>query len=71
VNALQEREQAIRQLEANIVDVNQIFKDLALMVHEQGELVDSIRIEHRTRANQRRAGSLQRRQSAQLPAFRS
>lgn len=30
------------------MDVNQIFKDLALMVHEQGELVDSIEsnIEH-------------------------
>ena len=24
------------------MDVNQIFKDLATMVHEQGELVDSI-----------------------------
>lgn len=37
-----EREDAIRQLESDIVDVNMIFKDLAQMVHEQGELVDSI-----------------------------
>ncbi len=39
---LREREQAIRQLEADIVDVNIIFKDLASMVHEQGEVVNSI-----------------------------
>jgi len=36
------REQAIRQLESDILDVNQIFKELATMVHEQGEMVDSI-----------------------------
>ena len=39
---LQERERSIRQLESDIVDVNTIFKDLATMVHEQGEMVDSI-----------------------------
>jgi len=39
---LQEREKAVRQLEADIGDVNQIFKDLAAMVHDQGEMVDSI-----------------------------
>jgi len=39
---VQERQTAIRQLESDIVDVNMIFKDLATMVHEQGELVDSI-----------------------------
>lgn len=39
---LQEREKSIRQLESDIVDVNTIFKDLATMVHEQGEVVDSI-----------------------------
>jgi len=37
-----ERERAVSQLEADIMDVNQIFKDLAAMVHDQGELVDSI-----------------------------
>ncbi|XP_023325653.1 syntaxin-12 [Eurytemora carolleeae] len=42
VEMLQERERAVRQLEADIGDVNQIFKDLAAMVHDQGELVDSI-----------------------------
>ncbi|CAL4082946.1 unnamed protein product, partial [Meganyctiphanes norvegica] len=39
---LQERETQIRQLESDIMDVNQIFKDLATMVHEQGDMIDSI-----------------------------
>lgn len=39
---LHERERSIAQLEADIGDVNQIFKDLAAMVHDQGEMVDSI-----------------------------
>lgn len=37
-----EREKSIRQIESDIVDVNKIFKDLATMVHAQGELIDSI-----------------------------
>lgn len=36
------REQSVRKLESDIVDVNHIFKDLATMVHEQGEIIDSI-----------------------------
>lgn len=39
---LQEREAALRKLENDIVDVNTIFKDLAVMVHDQGEVIDSI-----------------------------
>ncbi|KAL4236640.1 Syntaxin-12 [Mactra antiquata] len=39
---IQERESAIKQLERDIVDVNQIFKDLGMLVHEQGEVLDSI-----------------------------
>jgi len=39
---LEEQEQAIRQLESDISDVNQIFKDLGAMVHEQSEVIDSI-----------------------------
>lgn len=39
---LREREEAVRKLEADIVDVNHIFKDLAALVHEQGEVIDSI-----------------------------
>lgn len=39
---LRDRESAVRQLEDDIRDVNQIFRDLATMVHDQGEVIDSI-----------------------------
>lgn len=39
---LKEREAALKRLEKDIVDVNMIFKDLAVMVHDQGEVIDSI-----------------------------
>jgi len=42
VGLIQEREQAIHKLESDIMDVNQIFKDLGMLVHEQGEVIDSI-----------------------------
>jgi len=42
IQMIREREQALQQLESDILDVNQIFKDLAVMVHEQGEMIDSI-----------------------------
>ncbi|XP_068189948.1 syntaxin-12 [Antennarius striatus] len=45
---IKERETNIRQLESDILDVNQIFKDLAVMIHDQGEMIDSIEanVEH-------------------------
>lgn len=39
---LQEREEQIRRLEGDILDINTIFKDLSLLVHEQGETIDTI-----------------------------
>ncbi|XP_038057807.1 syntaxin-7-like isoform X1 [Patiria miniata] len=42
MNLLQEREEQIRQIEAAMLDVNEIFRDLSAMVSEQGEVVDSI-----------------------------
>ena len=39
VQQLEERERAVRQLEADIMDVNQIFKDLAGLVHDQVVLI--------------------------------
>ena len=39
---LEDREKAMRQLESDIGDVNEIFKDLATLVHDQGEIIDSI-----------------------------
>ncbi|CAL8297202.1 unnamed protein product [Lota lota] len=39
---IKDRETNIRQLESDILDVNQIFKDLAVMIHDQGDMIDSI-----------------------------
>ncbi|KAJ7373857.1 t-SNARE domain-containing protein 1 [Desmophyllum pertusum] len=39
---IREREDRIRQIEGDILDINEIFRDLATMVYEQGEIVDSI-----------------------------
>ncbi|XP_067240465.1 syntaxin-7 [Chanodichthys erythropterus] len=39
---IQERESAIRQLESDITGINEIFRDLGMMVHEQGDMIDSI-----------------------------
>ncbi|WAR02733.1 STX12-like protein [Mya arenaria] len=37
-----EREDQIRALEGDILDVNEIFRDLGAMVHDQGEQIDTI-----------------------------
>ncbi|KAE8602459.1 hypothetical protein XENTR_v10014001 [Xenopus tropicalis] len=42
LHLIEERETAIRQLEEDIQGINDIFKDLGMMVHEQGEMIDSI-----------------------------
>lgn len=42
VALLEEREQHIRQLESDILDINEIFRDLGTLVHEQGAVVDTI-----------------------------
>ncbi|XP_020294909.1 syntaxin-7 [Pseudomyrmex gracilis] len=39
---LEEQEASIRQLESNISDINQIFKDIGALVYDQGEVIDSI-----------------------------
>uniref|UniRef100_A0A0N5AYS3 t-SNARE coiled-coil homology domain-containing protein n=1 Tax=Syphacia muris TaxID=451379 RepID=A0A0N5AYS3_9BILA len=48
LNELQERSEAMWQLNQDIGDVTQIMKDLARIVHDQGEIVDSIEanVEH-------------------------
>jgi len=51
-----ERENAIKQLESDIMDVNQIFKDLGMLVHEQGEVIDSIEANVETAAVQVESG---------------
>lgn len=41
-NLIREREERLRQIEGDILDINEIFRDLANMVYDQGTLVDSI-----------------------------
>jgi hypothetical protein len=36
---LLEREQRIQQIESNILDVNEIMRELGAMVHEQGDII--------------------------------
>lgn len=49
----------MRQLEQDIGDVTQIMKDLARIVHDQGEIVDSIEanVEHASMHVQQVSGS--------------
>ncbi|XP_018319825.1 syntaxin-12 [Agrilus planipennis] len=37
-----EREARIRQIEEDVLDVNQVMKDLSVLVHQQGETIDTI-----------------------------
>lgn len=37
-----EREEGIKQVEATILEVNEMFRDLGSIVHEQGQLLDNI-----------------------------
>uniref|UniRef100_A0A670I2U6 Syntaxin-7 n=1 Tax=Podarcis muralis TaxID=64176 RepID=A0A670I2U6_PODMU len=71
---IEERESAIRQLEADILDINEIFKDLGMMIHEQGDVIDSIEANvetaevHVQQANQQlsRAADYQRKSRKKL-----
>ncbi|CAD5119229.1 DgyrCDS7862 [Dimorphilus gyrociliatus] len=42
LDLLKERENEIKKLESDIVGVNEIFKELGMMIHEQGTVIDSI-----------------------------
>ncbi|KAE8692561.1 Syntaxin-21 [Hibiscus syriacus] len=39
---IEEREQGIKEVQQEISEVNEIFKDLAVLVHEQGAMIDDI-----------------------------
>ncbi|XP_052881565.1 syntaxin-22-like [Gossypium arboreum] len=39
---IEEREQGIQEIQQQIGEVNEIFKDLAVLVHEQGTIIDDI-----------------------------
>ena len=36
---IEEREQGIKEIQQQITEVNEIFKDLAVLVHEQGIII--------------------------------
>ena len=36
---IEEREQGIQEIQQQIGEVNEIFKDLAVLVHEQGTII--------------------------------
>lgn len=36
---IEEREQGIKEIQQQIGEVNEIFKDLSVLVHEQGTLI--------------------------------
>jgi len=42
LDLLRQQEASVKKLESDIMDINKIFKDLSLLVHEQGDVVDSI-----------------------------
>ena len=56
---LREREEAVRRIESDIVDVNQIFNELALLVQDQGETIDTIDANIGTALNQVEEGTNQ------------
>lgn len=39
---IEEREQGLREIEVQIGEANEIFKDLAVLVHEQGVVIGKI-----------------------------
>ncbi|KAK9928023.1 hypothetical protein M0R45_025180 [Rubus argutus] len=39
---IEEREQGIQEIQQQIGEVNEIFKDLAILVHEQGTMIDDV-----------------------------
>jgi syntaxin 7 len=43
---IEEREQGIREIHQQIGEVNEIFKDLAVLVHEQGYMIGSCEHAH-------------------------
>jgi len=61
-----EREERIRQLEENILDVNQIFRDLGTMVHEQGEVINTIEANIDRTSHNVESGTAQLTKAAQL-----
>jgi len=42
MQGLHERDSQLRQLETNMVQINELVKDVAILVHDQGEIIESV-----------------------------
>ena len=47
---IQERHAAVRELERSLLDLHQVFLDMAVLVEAQGEMLDNIESQARSRA---------------------
>lgn len=72
LQALEEQERTIRELEENIVGVNEIYKKLGALVYEQGNTVDSIEasVEHTSVFVQEGTEQLKRASHYQVSSFK-
>ncbi|KAL8603791.1 hypothetical protein ACOMHN_058526 [Nucella lapillus] len=62
---IREREERIRQLESDILDVNEIFRDLGTMVYEQGQVLNDIESNVQSAADNVNSGNQQLSKAAQ------
>lgn len=53
---IQERHAAVRELERSLLDLHQVFLDMAVLVEAQGELLDNIESQARGLASGRARG---------------
>ena len=65
----EEQNAAVKELESNIVDVNQIFQELAKMVYEQQEVIDNIETNMETVNVRVESGNQQLRSAAEYQVF--
>ncbi|XP_026480583.1 syntaxin-12-like [Ctenocephalides felis] len=63
---LLEREARVKQIEADVLDVNQIMRELSALVHTQGEAIDTIEGSIENAAIDVEAGNSELRKAAQL-----
>ncbi|CAF1087487.1 unnamed protein product [Rotaria sordida] len=75
MRSLRERDEQLRQLETNIIEVNELFKDVAKLVHEQGAVIDTIQnhvettVQHTQQATQHVAQAVVTQSSARRLNF--
>jgi syntaxin 1B/2/3 len=50
---IQERNRAVKDLEASLLELHQVFLDMAVLVEAQGEMLDNIEKQVRTRQRSR------------------